>query len=89
MKVVRGSMLDIFGYSAHRRAERALIAWYRDLIEQVIARLNEENLPKALEIAALPDQIRGFEQIKEENIARAKKLAEEKLSELRKESVLV
>jgi indolepyruvate ferredoxin oxidoreductase len=88
LKFVRGSMFDIFGYSAHRRAERALIAWYRGLIEQLIGRVNEENLPKALEIAALPDQIRGFEQIKEENIAKVKKLADEKLAELRKQPVL-
>ena len=51
-------------------------------------RLTDENLPQALEIAALPDQIRGYEQIKEENIARVKKLAEEKLAELRREPVL-
>ncbi|HLX43054.1 MAG TPA: indolepyruvate ferredoxin oxidoreductase family protein [Bryobacteraceae bacterium] len=88
LKFVRGSMFDIFGYSAHRRTERALIAWYRGLIEQLIGRVNEENLPKALEIAALPDQIRGFEQIKEENIAKVKKLADEKLAELRKQPVL-
>jgi indolepyruvate ferredoxin oxidoreductase len=89
LKFVRGGALDIFGYSAHRRAERSLIAWYRGLIEQVISGVNEENLAKALEIAALPDQIRGFERIKEENIAKVKKLAEEKLAELRKLPVMV
>ncbi len=43
-------------------------------------RLTDDNLPQALEIAALPDQIRGYEHIKEENIAKVKKLAEEKLA---------
>ncbi|HWZ33072.1 MAG TPA: indolepyruvate ferredoxin oxidoreductase family protein [Bryobacteraceae bacterium] len=83
LKSLRGGPFDIFGYSAHRRQERALIGWYRDLIGQVMDQLNDENLAKALEIAALPDQIRGYERIKEENIARVKKLAEEKLAELR------
>jgi indolepyruvate ferredoxin oxidoreductase len=85
MKAVRGGPLDIFGYSAHRREERALIAWYRDLIAQVLDRLSGENLAQALEIAALPDQIRGYERIKEENIARVKKAASEKLVELQQQ----
>jgi len=89
MKFLRGSALDIFNYSSHRRAERALIDWYRGLIGQVMDRLTDENLPQAAEIAALPDQIRGYEHIKEENIARVKKLADEKLAELRKEHALV
>ena len=82
MKFLRGGPLDIFGHAAHRREERALPGWYRALIDQVMDQLNEENLPKALEIAALPDQIRGYERIKEESIVRVKKLAEEKIKEL-------
>ena len=82
LKFLRGGALDIFHYSAHRRAERNLIGWYRDLISRVMERMNEENSAKALEIAALPDQIRGYERTKEENIARVKKIAEEKLAEM-------
>ncbi len=82
MKSLRGGALDIFGYSSHRRAERALIAWYRDLIGQVMTRLNDGNVGKALEIASLPDQIRGYERIKEDSIERVKKVAEEKLAEM-------
>jgi indolepyruvate ferredoxin oxidoreductase len=80
MKGFRGGALDIFNYSKHRRMERELIDWYRELITQVIDRLTADKLPQALEIAALPDQIRGYEHIKEENIAKVKKLAEEKLA---------
>ncbi|MBZ5604508.1 MAG: indolepyruvate ferredoxin oxidoreductase family protein [Acidobacteriia bacterium] len=83
LKGLRGGALDIFGYSAHRRQERALIQWYRDLIGRVMDRLTDENQANALEIASLPDQIRGYEQIKEDSIARVKKLAEEKVAELR------
>jgi indolepyruvate ferredoxin oxidoreductase len=82
MKPLRGGALDIFGYSSHRRAERVLIAWYRDLISKVMDRLNDGNVSKALEIASLPDQIRGYERIKEESMERVKKLAEEKLAEM-------
>jgi len=82
-KVLRGTPLDIFGLSAHRRLERSLIGWYRELIENVIANLTPENLAQALEIAALPDQIRGYEQIKEQSIAKVKQAAAEKLAVLK------
>ena len=60
-----------------------MIQWYRDLMAQVIANLTPENLPLALEIAALPDQIRGYEKIKEQNIAKVKQAATEKLNALK------
>ncbi len=79
LKFVRGTAFDVFGYSAHRRMERELIAWYRVTIETVLERLTSENLDIALEIAALPDQIRGYERIKEAGVEKVKKLAGEKL----------
>src|SRR6202790_1493709 len=79
LKGLRGTPFDIFGYAAHRRLERSMIQWYRELLEQVIANLKPENLPLALEIAALPDQVRGYEKIKEQNIAKVKQAAAEKL----------
>jgi indolepyruvate ferredoxin oxidoreductase len=77
MKGLRGGPLDIFGRSKHRRMERELIGWYRELILQVI----ECNHPQALEIAALPDQIRGYEQIKEASIAKVKQRAQEMVAQ--------
>ena len=82
MKSVRGTAFDLFGYSAHRRDERELIAWYRDLITRVLQRLTPANLHQALEIAALPDKIRGYENIKRTNVLTVKALAEEKLSRM-------
>ncbi len=79
LRVLRGTPLDVFGYAAHRRMERSLIGWYRDLLLEVQARLTPENLPLALEIAALPDRIRGYEAIKERSVAEVKALAGEKL----------
>jgi indolepyruvate ferredoxin oxidoreductase len=83
LRKLRGTPLDVFGYSSHRRQERALIQWYRDLIEQVVHNLRPDNLQLALEIAALPDQIRGYEAIKEQSIANVKKLATEKLKAMK------
>jgi indolepyruvate ferredoxin oxidoreductase len=85
MKGLRGGPLDIFGRSKHRHMERELISWYRALISEVM----ERNHPRALEIAALPDQIRGYEQIKEASIAQAKKRATEMLAETHQPLVVV
>jgi indolepyruvate ferredoxin oxidoreductase len=79
LKVLRGTPFDIFGMPAHRREERALAGWYRNLIEELIANLTSETLVEALELAALPEQIRGYERIKEESIRRVKQLASERL----------
>ena len=79
MKFLRGTPFDLFGYASHRRKERELITWYRGLVEKVSARLTPDNLDVALEIASLPDQIRGYEKIKEASIDKVKKAAEEKL----------
>jgi indolepyruvate ferredoxin oxidoreductase len=85
MKGLRGGPLDIFGRTKHRRLEHSLIAWYRGLITKVL----ENNHPRALEIASLPDQIRGYEQIKEASIAQAKKRAAELLAESKKPLAVV
>jgi indolepyruvate ferredoxin oxidoreductase len=79
MRFIRGTPLDVFGMSAHRRSERALIDWYKDVIRRTMDQLNGQNLATALEIAALPDQIRGYEKIKDQSIAEAKKTAVDKL----------
>jgi len=80
LKMLRGTPFDLFGYAAHRRMERGLIQWYRDLMDEVLANGTPGNLPQALEIAALPDQIRGYERIKEQNVAKVKQQAAEKLA---------
>ncbi len=82
LKFLRGTALDVFGITSHRHDERALAVWYRDLIQQVMDQMSPEDQPLALEIAALPVQIRGYEHIKEASIERVRQLALEKLSEL-------
>ena len=64
MKKLRGGAFDIFGYSAERKAERALIAQYEADIARLIAGLEADNLERALEIARLPQKIRGFGPVK-------------------------
>ena len=83
LKKVRGSAFDIFGRTPARRLERELMDWYCGLIETVIEELNDENYAQGVEIAALPDEIRGYEDIKEAAAAKAMKRAEQLLKVLR------
>lgn len=71
MKFLRGTPLDPFGWMRHRREERELIGWYRDAVRQAIGK------PYAAEIAALPQSIRGFDEIKSRSITAARRRAEE------------
>jgi indolepyruvate ferredoxin oxidoreductase len=65
---LRGTPLDMFGYAKVRRVERALIGQYRALIEDAIRDLTPANHDRAVELANLPDIIRGYEDIKLRNV---------------------
>ena len=71
MKRFRGGALDVFGRTAHRRMERDLIDEYRAMIDRALATLSQGDdtaYARAVEIANLPDIIRGYEEIKENNV---------------------
>jgi indolepyruvate ferredoxin oxidoreductase len=70
LKFLRGTPFDPFGRSEERRLERRLIGEYRALIERVAAGLSARNLATAVEIAELPDEVRGFGPVKLAAIAR-------------------
>jgi indolepyruvate ferredoxin oxidoreductase len=65
LKFLRGTPFDVFGYSAHRRRERALVAQYEQLLETLLAGLDNGNHALAAELAALPEKVRGFDVVKE------------------------
>jgi indolepyruvate ferredoxin oxidoreductase len=69
---LRGTKLDIFGYSDERRQERALIGEYETLVADVLTGLNEANREIAVELLSVPAMIRGFGPVKERNIVKAK-----------------
>ncbi|WP_322067316.1 indolepyruvate ferredoxin oxidoreductase family protein [Burkholderia ubonensis] len=68
LKFLRGTGLDPFGRTEERRTERALIGEYEALIGEVVGKLTAANRPLALELAALPDGIRGYGHVKENNL---------------------
>ncbi len=66
---IRGTPLDPFGYTAERRAERALVGEYERTVAELVAGLGPQNHALALEIAALPEEIRGYGHVKERALA--------------------
>ena len=68
LKGLRGSALDVFGKTEERRVERALIVQYRECIEELIAGLTPERLALAVEIAQIPEHIRGYGHVKERHL---------------------
>ncbi len=69
MRFLRGTRLDIFGFSADRRQERALIADYEGLCGELIAGLTPDNHATAMALAALPEKIRGYGHVKARHLA--------------------
>jgi indolepyruvate ferredoxin oxidoreductase len=72
LRRLRGTPFDIFGRSEERRSERRMIGDYTTLLEEILIHLSPTNRAIAVELAALPLEIRGFGHIKEANFARAK-----------------
>jgi indolepyruvate ferredoxin oxidoreductase len=72
MRGLRGTTFDIFGKTEERRRERALIVEYRQTVERLLQGLRSDNLDIAVEIASIPDKIRGFGHVKERHLKAAK-----------------
>ncbi len=79
MRRLRGTKADPFGKAKVRRVERELIAEYRELVQWAVARQAPTTDALCIELAELPDMIRGYEDIKLDNVARYR----ERVAELR------
>jgi indolepyruvate ferredoxin oxidoreductase len=72
LRGLRGGVFDVFGHSAERRMERALIGEYQQHITSLLPALSIERLPLALRIARVPEGIRGYGHVKAANVASAR-----------------
>ncbi|CAG9166130.1 indolepyruvate ferredoxin oxidoreductase family protein [Cupriavidus respiraculi] len=68
---LRGTRLDPFGRTEERRAERQLVEDYFALLDEFAGTLTAARLPLAIELASLPDDIRGYGHIKEAAMRKA------------------
>jgi indolepyruvate ferredoxin oxidoreductase len=83
LRRLRGTPFDPFGWTAHRRWERRLIAEYEGTVAELVDGLTPENLPTALEIASLPEHVRGFDDVKERQHEEARHKQSELLAAFR------
>jgi indolepyruvate ferredoxin oxidoreductase len=72
LKGLRGTVFDIFGHTEERKTERALIADYEAMLDEVLCRLTADNHAVAVGLAAIPEKIRGYGHIKMRTLAAAK-----------------
>jgi indolepyruvate ferredoxin oxidoreductase len=80
---LRGTPLDIFGRSGERRAERQMITEYEALLEEILDDLTPANHAVAIELAAVPLNVRGFGHVKQANIAHAEAMQAALMSRFR------
>ena len=81
-KSLRGTRLDIFGYNAERKAERALLDSYSADVALLTGHLGTASYGLLVEIARVPDLVRGFGPVKEANLAKAEAKREQLMQKL-------
>jgi indolepyruvate ferredoxin oxidoreductase len=80
LKGLRGTPRDLFGYSTERKLEQQLIKDYEARVETLLTDLNHDNYAYAVELAALPEQVRGYGHIKEAHLKRVRAREQELLA---------
>ncbi|MBC6441627.1 MAG: indolepyruvate ferredoxin oxidoreductase family protein [Rhodobacteraceae bacterium] len=83
MKSLRGTPFDVFGHTAERRMERALIAEFERDMEEILGGLNAATHGIAVELARLPQDIKGYGPVKQQNALAVAKRREELLAAFR------
>ncbi|MEQ9335178.1 indolepyruvate ferredoxin oxidoreductase family protein [Thalassobaculum sp.] len=83
LKGLRGGRLDPFGRSEERKMERRLRDEYSATVDEILERLTPETHGIAVELAGVPEQIRGFGHVKERNVERAEQRKAQLLGQLR------
>jgi indolepyruvate ferredoxin oxidoreductase len=83
LRRLRGTALDVFGYTDERRTERRLIEEYAQLLDELVAGLRPENHALAVQIASIPEEIRGYGHVKMRSMAAAREMQTKLLAEFR------
>ncbi len=83
LKRLRGTVFDVFGHTAERRAERRLIRDYEETVTELLSGLCADNHGLAVEIASIPAKIRGFGHVKDRAIEAAREREAQLLADWR------
>jgi indolepyruvate ferredoxin oxidoreductase len=74
LRFLRGTPLDPFCRTQERRAERALVAEFESMVEEILPRLSAANVAQAQRMAGFPEEIRGFGHVKQASMDRMRPL---------------
>jgi len=80
LKRLRGTWLDPFGWMAERRLERQLIEDYERMLNDILPSLSPGRHETAVDLAKVPEKIRGFGPVKAAAIERAKQMEHDLLA---------
>jgi indolepyruvate ferredoxin oxidoreductase len=69
LRFLRGTVFDPFGRSAERREDRRLIEEYEATLAEIVASLTAENHERAIALANVPGEIRGYGPVKAQSLA--------------------
>ena len=83
LRGLRGTALDIFGYTEERRTERQLIQDYEQTVDEILAALTPGSHALAVRIACIPEEIRGYGHVKTRNLQAAKEKQSKLLDQFR------
>jgi indolepyruvate ferredoxin oxidoreductase len=83
LRGLRGTAFDPFGYTAERRTERELIRRYRENLEALLPSLSAGNLAQMVQLASIPEDIRGYGHVKARHLEAARTKEAELLAQLR------
>ena len=83
LRRLRGTPFDPFGRTEERRTERRLIDDYERTIDELLGTLDIGRLPVAVQLARLPDRIRGYGHVKAKQLEQAMRDREELLRRFR------
>ena len=83
-KFLRHSFLDIFNATAHRKREWALLADYETTLDELLGDLSTANRQLAVQIASIPEHVRGFDTVKDAQVQAAKEKEAELLDAFRR-----
>ena len=86
LKGLRGTAFDVFGYTAERRMERQLVADYERLVATLLDGITTGNYDIAVDLASIPEHIRGFGHVKDAHLREAKAREAELLAQFRNPS---
>jgi indolepyruvate ferredoxin oxidoreductase len=87
LRFLRGTVFDLFSYTVERKEERKSILNYKILIKTVLEELTSENYSIALELAQLPQKVRGYGHVQAKSRAQARSRQESLMKKFRGETV--